>query len=64
VIICLFVNFLLKITFLMRKENNDLLFHIVTPKVCICHVLSGNLFQHRIMGCANGTTKTASRTFA
>ena len=26
-------NFLLKITFLMRKENNDLLFQIVTMKV-------------------------------
>jgi hypothetical protein len=28
--ICLFSNFLLKITFLMIKENNDLLFHRVT----------------------------------
>lgn len=29
---CVLDNFFIKITFLMRKENNDLLFHIVTLK--------------------------------
>jgi len=48
----------------MRQENDDLLFHVVTPTVCTCHVLSVNPFQHRTMGFANGTTETASWTYA
>ena len=31
--ICLFPNLLLKITFLVRKQNKGLLFHIVAVKV-------------------------------